>query len=585
MERDTIGVTDLPVSREGDDLLNLAADIKGLCTFITKCITPMSIALQGSWGTGKSSLIELMQLSLKDSGNKIVPINAWQFSHMAEPNALPQVFIASLLNAMDHAKRLKAREVIIKGAALLTKIGGLVINRDIDLDKLFNDLEDHIHTIDGLHEQFQQAVTEAIAINRESGHIGDRLIILVDDLDRLSPDAAVDLLETIKLFMDVKGCVFLLAIDYDVVVKGVRMKYGDDMSLSQCRSFFDKIIQLPFRMPTERYDLTPFVETYLGELSAYSDSLGDFAKRALGANPRALKRLANSYKLLRMIQDERKKASSGGNQEDVGDYAESDFAVLFCVLCIQVRQPALYDYLCDQDWLSISDPESKFSPESDEVAKIVRKFTQGDDASAIEAETEYVQEILDRLFNQIQQIYTDPATRFEKLNAVLHLAAITGQGGESNRPSTSSRNTPVSVRLNGRLSQYDSAKDAIVGTVTKLLSEASQDQVDQAARKFAWLTTDSSPASSTFSVKEILDGFESVEAGHPEQVIIGLNTSTLSKRAEIRQLAKLLNLKPGQLIWKDETFGEMDASDSKAAAAAEKKLKADKKATNQPSTT
>lgn len=50
-----------------------------------------------------------------------------------------------------------------------------------------------------------------------------------------------------------------LAIDYDVVVNGVRSKYGENVSQEKCRSFFDKIIQLPFRLPVEHYSLNKLV--------------------------------------------------------------------------------------------------------------------------------------------------------------------------------------------------------------------------------------------------------------------------------------------------------------------------------------
>ena len=49
--------------------------------------------------------------------------------------------------------------------------------------------------------------------------------------------------------------IFALAIDYEVVVSGVRSKYGQNVSEEKCRSFFDKIIQLPFRLPVESYRL------------------------------------------------------------------------------------------------------------------------------------------------------------------------------------------------------------------------------------------------------------------------------------------------------------------------------------------
>ena len=53
-------------------------------------------------------------------------------------------------------------------------------------------------------------------------------------------------MEIVKLFLDVPKCVFILAIDYDVVIEGVRRKYGNDFSKEKGKDFFDKIIQVPF---------------------------------------------------------------------------------------------------------------------------------------------------------------------------------------------------------------------------------------------------------------------------------------------------------------------------------------------------
>lgn len=47
----------------------------------------------------------------------------------------------------------------------------------------------------------------------------------MDDLDRCLPGKAIAVLEAIKLFLDVKGCIFLLGLDQDVVAKGIKIKY------------------------------------------------------------------------------------------------------------------------------------------------------------------------------------------------------------------------------------------------------------------------------------------------------------------------------------------------------------------------
>ena len=53
-----------------------------------------------------------------------------------------------------------------------------------------------------------------------------KIIIYVDDLDRIEPKNAVALLELLKNIFSVPNCVFILAIDYQVVVKGLEHKFG-----------------------------------------------------------------------------------------------------------------------------------------------------------------------------------------------------------------------------------------------------------------------------------------------------------------------------------------------------------------------
>ncbi|MDB4698379.1 KAP family NTPase, partial [Akkermansiaceae bacterium] len=61
------------------------------------------------------------------------------------------------------------------------------------------------------------------------------------------------------------GCVFVLAIDYDVVVKGLEGKFGKKTEENdrEFRSFFDKIIQVPFSMPTGAYTIEDLMKDRL----------------------------------------------------------------------------------------------------------------------------------------------------------------------------------------------------------------------------------------------------------------------------------------------------------------------------------
>ena len=58
------------------------------------------------------------------------------------------------------------------------------------------------------------------------------LVFLIDDLDRCLPEKAVEMLESIKLFLDVQGCVFVLAVDDEVVERGIAHRYRDYLDVT-----------------------------------------------------------------------------------------------------------------------------------------------------------------------------------------------------------------------------------------------------------------------------------------------------------------------------------------------------------------
>lgn len=162
------------------------------------------------------------------------------------------------------------------------------------------------------------------------------MVIFVDDLDRLQPARAVELLEVLKLFLDCDHCVFLLAIDYEVVCQGVRQKYGEMLGSDKGRSFFDKIIQVPFKMPVAHYDVEKYVKTALEQMNlAVQDMIPyvELIKASIGYNPRGMKRLLNAFLLLQLIHS------------DAQLNKEYDKRLWFAVLCLQISYEEVYNYI------------------------------------------------------------------------------------------------------------------------------------------------------------------------------------------------------------------------------------------------
>ena len=61
------GFSDIPAT---EDLFNISNYIDGLSSFIMKCETPMTLAIQGDWGTGKSSIMEMVAAKIESENKK-----------------------------------------------------------------------------------------------------------------------------------------------------------------------------------------------------------------------------------------------------------------------------------------------------------------------------------------------------------------------------------------------------------------------------------------------------------------------------------------------------------------------------------
>lgn len=177
-------------------------------------------------------------------------------------------------------------------------------------------------------------------------------LFFIDDLDRIDPPVAVKILELLKNIFDLKNCVFVLAIDYDVVIKGLKPKFGEMTAQNEreFRSFFDKIIQLPFAMPVSSYRIDKFLVDALtgiefltaGEAkdTKLTTELSELAQWSVDSNPRSLKRLTNTLSLIQLIAE----ATQGKDDDGEKDFPGSK-SINFALVCMQICYPAVYNAL------------------------------------------------------------------------------------------------------------------------------------------------------------------------------------------------------------------------------------------------
>ena len=339
-----VGFTDKPLSGRSEDIFAVGKYINGLSSFILECDTPMTVAVQGDWGSGKTSFMMLIQEAL---GEKVLPVwfNTWQFSQFNLGDRLPLLLVSRLIDSLglkgiqtDSIKsslRTLGGVLFRVGLSAASTVTGLDVAGAAE-EAMSSGEEDVTEAISTLKDRFQECVKKALEEANKKEQKADRVVFFVDDLDRLEPARAVELLEVLKLFLDCDKCVFLLAIDYSVVSQGIRQKYGESLGVDKGRSFFDKIIQLPFKMPVAHYKIGNFIQAAMEQMHLSVDNAAPYVsliQTSIGYNPRGMKRLLNAFLLLQRIHSD----------EHLDQ--EHEKRLLFAVLCLQLSYEEVYNFV------------------------------------------------------------------------------------------------------------------------------------------------------------------------------------------------------------------------------------------------
>ena len=308
---------------------------------------PLSIGISGDWGVGKSSMMKLLRVSLQgrtDLDVRFVEFNAWLYQNYDDARAaLMEAITASIVDhAVKHKETLtektwvrvsklfgrvkKLRVLGLLGTAALDYYthghatgllaGGMAAFGGVtdgsvsaaDVDKVKSvatealkggkELLDEKPTEsadDDVKEETPRKAIQAFRDDLEASlsEMGITLVVLIDDLDRCLPKTAIATLEAMRLFLFLKHTAFVIAADEGMIRQAVRTHF-EHVALSDdlVTNYFDKLIQLPIRVPPLG---TQEVRAYLMMLFVDADpDLSDEQKEAVrGA---VCKRLAETWK-------------------------------------------------------------------------------------------------------------------------------------------------------------------------------------------------------------------------------------------------------------------------------------------------
>lgn len=517
-----MGITDMPCTSEEEDLLEISKYVKGLGKFIRECQTPMSIAIQGDWGTGKTSTLNLLKKDLEadkaTNGIQCVFFNTWQYSQFNMEDSLYVSFVHNLV------KQCGGNDEILRTVAAFGKLAFFKAvdwrfgtNASEILDGFEKARKDQMESVSKLQEDFAKLVKKT----------GKRLVIFIDDLDRLNPEVAVELLEIIKLFVNVENSIFVLAIDYEVVVKGVRKKYGENLSEEKCRNFFDKIIQLPFKMPVERYNLTELVRKAVQEQTHMTDEgvniVAEFISDVMGTNPRTFKRLVNAFFLINSVNEFEEETES--KTKEIND------VLMFCSLCIQMCLPKLYELMVTASTKKQLKELLEVKAAGEIRTYLIKYFIdmEGTDKEFNEI-TKGIRLFHEEVLNPVSEKFKEEIV-LESLFGLMAVTSITMVSADAAVNSGRKAATKIThIRINEKEIAVASANAAIVETFRALLGKNMSYMEEFMLQNPAFLTNEETKKDSMFRQHKLL-----LRNGDTA-IYLGVSSGT---EAKIKQVAKL----------------------------------------------
>lgn len=433
--------TDREIRQAVQDHLNFDQYSHILGGVVQEADTPLTIGVFGPWGSGKTSLMRLVEETLAAQAQPPLTVwfNAWKYDreealwralviqvlnvfrpeparpesssappHPMQPDRPPQEpqlsaeqtalnrrlddLEASLYHTVereevggvtiDWDKLLKGSVLGITHLSLSVLPGvGAVLGKMVeeaqkkisgdDLNTIFEAVQrerrkvyrEHIRSLEQFQREFEELIdSEVLAKQR-------RLVVFIDDLDRCLPEKAIEVLEALKLFLDVPGCVFVLGADREVIQRGIRVKYkgflvdSEDPVRADRRipitgdDYLEKIVQLPFHLlPLDESRVEQFIKDNSPDLPA---GCADIFAAGLEANPRKVKRSLNIFRLLHQLAHLRQSELSVDNQS-----IEVKPQLLAKIVAIQSRYPDLYRDLVEFPTL-LPDLERHFAAQAE----------------------------------------------------------------------------------------------------------------------------------------------------------------------------------------------------------------------------
>jgi hypothetical protein len=326
--------TDAPIRSLGEDRLGRRSFAQALAAEVMAAPAGRGyvMGLTGPWGSGKTSILNMTVDALGDQAT-VIHFNPWMFSGT---EALVSSFFAEI------GKQLDKKEAKLKGIAgklatygqLLSPLAGVVgVGTAVQGAATVLQALSAAPSVFEQHQELRDMLEE----------LDKRLVVVVDDVDRLRPNEVLDIVRLVRLVGDFPNTLYLLAFDRGRVEEC--LGEGDPQ---RGRAYLEKIVQVTHDVPTARQPdvagmFTEVLAPMLDALPVGPFIAGDwqniftFVIRPLLVTPRDVQRLMGSLSMtMRLVGDE---------------VAAAD---LVGIEAVRVLHPALFEAIVSvADYLSV----------------------------------------------------------------------------------------------------------------------------------------------------------------------------------------------------------------------------------------
>lgn len=282
-------------------------------------LSPSSIGLYGDWGSGKSSLMKMVEQHLTSMDGKsilCIRFNGWLFEGYEDAKtALCGTILESIHKKEGISSQVKGKVKKLWNKVDVQKIlgkgirygldyfmtGGVLSLTDFTISQITNALKKNVENvtdeeianalrslktdsnirkdIKNFHDEFEKILKETNI---------KHLVIFIDELDRCSPETILDIIEAMRLFLFAKGTSFVIGADQRLIEYAIKTKYkeviGNNLDIG--REYMEKVIQYPVNIPAlDENEVEQYISCLLLEKDLNKEEFDDILQTIKGLKP------------------------------------------------------------------------------------------------------------------------------------------------------------------------------------------------------------------------------------------------------------------------------------------------------------